>query len=69
MRSLLLARRGENADMAETRLKIVNHRRQLSHLQSGLMGPLWPLHANTSQDCDRGSEQTTESSRKTPKLE
>ena len=33
------------------------------------MGPLWPLHANASQDCDSGSEQTTESSKKTPKLE
>ena len=57
MRSLLLARRGEN------------HRGQLSHLQSEFVDPLWPLQMQATQDCDGGSEQTTESSRKTRKLE
>jgi len=28
--------------------KVVNHRGQLSHLQSELVDPLWPLHADIS---------------------
>ena len=39
--------------------KVVNHRGQLGHLQSELVDPHWPLHANANQDCDSGSEQTT----------
>ena len=58
-------RRGERGNA----FKVVNHRGQLGHLQSELVDPHWPLHANSSQDCGSGSEQTTESSRKTPKLE
>ena len=49
--------------------KVVNHRGQLGNLQSELVDPHWALHANASQDCDSGSEQTTESSRKTPHIE
>ena len=49
--------------------KVVNHRGQLGHLQSELVDPLWPLHANETQYCDSGSEQTTESRGKIPKLE
>ena len=59
-------KRGEHGN----EFKVVNHRGQLGHLQSELVGTLWPLHANASQDHGgSGSEQTTESSRKTPKLE
>ena len=58
-------RRGERGNA----FKVVNHCGQLGHLQSELVDPHWPLHANASQDCGSGSEQTTESSRKTPKLE
>ena len=64
MRYLLLAskRRGERGNA----FKVGNHCGQFGHLQ----GPLWPLHANATQDhSGSGSEQTTESSRKTPKLE
>ena len=28
--------------------KVVNHRGQLGHLQSELVDPLWPLHADIS---------------------
>ena len=35
-----------NKKNAETRLKSVNHRGQLGHLQSELVDPLWPLHAD-----------------------
>ena len=28
--------------------KVVNHRGQLGHLQSDLVDPLWPLHADIS---------------------
>ena len=59
-------RRGECGNA----FKVVNHRGQLGNLQSELVDPHWLLHANASQDCDSGSEQTTESSmQKTPKLE
>ena len=52
----------ENRGERGKAFKVVNHRGQLSHLQSELVDPHWPLHANASQDCDSGSEQTTESS-------
>ena len=58
-------KRGEHGNV----FKVVNHRRQLGNLQFELVDPLWPLHANATQDCDSGSKQSTESSRKTPKLQ
>ena len=65
MRYLLLAKGGMNA---ETRLKLLTIV-DSSATYSQLVNPHWSLHANASQDCDNGSEQTTESSRKIPKLE
>jgi len=38
-------KRGERGNA----FKVVNHRRQLSHLQSELVDPLWPLHADISE--------------------
>ena len=46
-------KRGEHGNV----FKVVNHRRQLSNLQFELVDPLWPLHANATQDCDSGSKQ------------
>ena len=37
-------KRGEHGNA----FKVVNHRGQLGHLQSELMDPLWPLHADIS---------------------